>query len=210
MPKGDLTTKVGKWSRAGHPCCVGCGTTEIPHMAKGLCTRCYSNSLYHQNIETKKRQRKIQRLRAPIEKAQSDYEREKRWKAENRERALASQKAHYEKNKHLINRWPIGAAVEVKVSCWVRGKIVKRINNLKVRVQLHNGRKVDVGTRSGKKIRRLWEPSKGMAVQFEVIAGVWSTGVIVAVDKATCKVKSDTTGNVLEIAREHLTEREAA
>lgn len=34
----------GQWSRMGHSCCVGCGTTTIPHNAKGLCRVCYEKT----------------------------------------------------------------------------------------------------------------------------------------------------------------------
>jgi hypothetical protein len=157
MPKGDLTVKLGKWSRRGDRCCLRCGTTDRPHMARGYCARCYENVIYHENIDREHRKRKVKRLRAPIEKAISDYERERAWKQRNRERALASQRAHYERNRHQINRWPVGAPVEAfYAGFWCKGTIAQRINNLKVRVQLTGGTQLDIGLRNPEgKIRRI-------------------------------------------------------
>lgn len=37
------TLGSGVWSKS-HKCCVRCGTTVVPHLAKGLCVKCYHQS----------------------------------------------------------------------------------------------------------------------------------------------------------------------
>ena len=134
--------------------CQKCGTTERRHEGKGLCARCSSNARYHDNIEQKRAQRKLARLRAPIEKTAAEYAKQKAWKDANRERALASQKAHYERNKATLNAYPIGGTFYVKESgSWRKCTIVKRINNMRVLVQIGSGNKqLEVGLRSGRNL----------------------------------------------------------
>lgn len=43
---GVSMLKNGRWARDWE-CCHGCGTTERPHCAKGLCKRCYKKERYH-------------------------------------------------------------------------------------------------------------------------------------------------------------------
>lgn len=33
--------RPGRWSRDGHECCKGCGTSSRKHVARGYCNRCY-------------------------------------------------------------------------------------------------------------------------------------------------------------------------
>lgn len=144
-----------RWAR-NFDRCVRCGTTDRRHEARGYCLRCYDNVTYHENIEREHRERKLRRLRAPIEKAQADYEREKRWKAANRERALARQKAHYERNKHLLNKWPIGGTVWYHLHglVWCKATIVQRINRLRILVELSDGSRHEAGLHKAENVRR--------------------------------------------------------
>ena len=47
-------TLKNKWAYR-HSHCVNCGTTEIPHKAKGLCYRCYHRKWDRQNRSPRKR-----------------------------------------------------------------------------------------------------------------------------------------------------------
>jgi hypothetical protein len=124
-------------------------------MARGYCAKCYENVHYSENKETEHRKRKAARLAKPEEWHEAKYQREKAWKQANRDRALASQSAHYERNKHLLNKWPVGATVWVLFAgVWCEGKISGRINRLKIEVVLKGGTRLETGIRSKKDIRR--------------------------------------------------------
>lgn len=43
-----------KWSRKNE-CCIECGTTEIPHWARGLCEKCYPKSKWYKESAAKYR-----------------------------------------------------------------------------------------------------------------------------------------------------------
>ena len=144
------------WCRSGvwkH--CRRCKTTDRKHFGRGYCEKCYYVVRYAENIDTEHKRRKVARLNAPVEKNQAVYAQQRAWKDRNRERALASQKAHYERNKAILNRWPIGATVWV----WSRhalrqGAIIARENKLRVTVQLVDGTQVSIGVRSDNSIHK--------------------------------------------------------
>jgi hypothetical protein len=143
------------WSRAGHTCCLGCGTTERRHMARGYCEICYSRLEYARNAERERRIRKASRLRMTEEETAALYAKQKAWKEANRARALASQAAHYQRNKHLINRWPLGSRVwAMYAGVWCEGRIVARINHNKALVRLKGGTELEFGTTRNCKLRK--------------------------------------------------------
>lgn len=72
------------WSKA-HACCVDCGTTERPHLARGLCAACYARR-YH--IEHREERRDYHRRYAADDPARHRA-RVRSWRERNRERYLA-------------------------------------------------------------------------------------------------------------------------
>jgi hypothetical protein len=141
------------WSRKFDRC-QRCGTAERPHMARGYCARCYEVVHYAENKDLEHRRRKAARLAKPDEWYEAKYRQEKAWKDRNRERALASQAAHYERNKHLLNKWPLGKTVWILYAgFWCEGRIVERVNRLKIAVLLKGGTRLEVGLRSKDGIR---------------------------------------------------------
>ena len=125
---GALTTAAGKWCRSGEfDCCTSCGTSERPHSALGYCERCYSVHDYHRNRDDEVRRRKLKRLRWTDDRQQAEYERQKAWKAANRERALAKQREFYWRNRARLRKWNEGDTVyfEFLLSVWIKGTIVE-------------------------------------------------------------------------------------
>ena len=51
LRKGKSLLKEGQWSRRYGDCCINCGTTERPHLTKGLCLKCYGKQRYYMNRE---------------------------------------------------------------------------------------------------------------------------------------------------------------
>lgn len=130
MPSGELTTAKGRWMRSGqYACCVVCGTTDRPHMARGHCERCYSNLRYHSNIETMKADRKRRREAVKAndpERYAAKRQKEEAWKAANPERYVTL-KADWHRRTYSY-KLPIGQVVFVErgeFAC--RGSVVRHV-----------------------------------------------------------------------------------
>ena len=104
----------GRWARKWD-CCQGCGTTERPHKAKGLCKRCYGRSgidaacgkRYRQTHPGRERERKRKYYQHNKERDR-EYHRERRrkWEAENRQRVRKSSRHRCAKRRAIARKLP--------------------------------------------------------------------------------------------------------
>ncbi len=108
--------KPGQWSKK-YPCCQKCGTTEIPHVANGLCKKCYYDGF--------------------IRPRQKEYNRRK--KKYQHERYINNRHKHWAKStlyKHKLRKFAINITIDeleilakhTKI-CPLCGKILNWHNN---------------------------------------------------------------------------------
>lgn len=107
--------KDRQWARKWD-CCQGCGTTERPHYAKGLCKACYGRNYCQRHPEANKRwsrqyrkahpgrERERKREYAKRNKERDrEYHRERthRWRVENRQRVQKSSRQRCAKRRAI-------------------------------------------------------------------------------------------------------------
>jgi hypothetical protein len=114
-----VSRRQGVWS-ASHDACQGCGTTERPHEAKGLCHRCYVKSRYAANacgVRDRQRARlKHERLYSDVWEAREERKKEIE-KTDPRRKDLKRQRSLRYQRKFA--KWPVGSKVRTAFANFV-------------------------------------------------------------------------------------------
>jgi hypothetical protein len=115
--------RPGVWS-ALYDCCQECKLTEKPHIARGLCERCYGRFVYKNNpgfAERSRQRQKRYRIRTGY---QERYEERRKNDPKLIEQKARAKQKYRDKN----SPWPRGSAVRYQIipGVWIEGTIIDK------------------------------------------------------------------------------------